>query len=150
MAEQTQTYDKDDKRKYLDFLQGVITRMNGNSFLIKGWAITLITALFALAAKDARYDFVYIGAIAVPIFWGLDAYYLSLEKRYRDVYEKFVANTDGSKIPYNMKLDPTWGIKHARLWWLYCLVNKTIWPVYGAIIGISYFVLNLLTHKSIC
>lgn len=42
------------KLKHLEFLQNVITRMNSNSFMIKGWAITLVSALFVLAAKDAN------------------------------------------------------------------------------------------------
>ena len=31
----------ENKRKHLEFIQQVITRMNANSFLIKGWAVTL-------------------------------------------------------------------------------------------------------------
>ncbi len=34
--------------KHLEFLQAVITRMAGNSFLIKGWSVTLVAALLAL------------------------------------------------------------------------------------------------------
>ena len=33
---------------------------NVNSFLLKGWAVTLISALFALAAKDANIRYVFI------------------------------------------------------------------------------------------
>jgi hypothetical protein len=36
----------ENKRKHLEFIQGVITRMNTSSFLIKGWTITLVSALF--------------------------------------------------------------------------------------------------------
>jgi hypothetical protein len=42
------------KLKHLEFIQNVITRMNTNSFLIKVWVATLVSALFALAAKDAN------------------------------------------------------------------------------------------------
>jgi hypothetical protein len=41
-----------DKHEHLEFLQAAINRMAGNLFLLKGWTITLIAALFALAAKD--------------------------------------------------------------------------------------------------
>lgn len=41
----------ENKLKHLDFLQLVITRMNVNSFSLKGWAVTLVSALFAFAAK---------------------------------------------------------------------------------------------------
>jgi hypothetical protein len=42
------------KLKHLEFIQGVISRMASNLFLLKGWTITLIAALFALAAKDSK------------------------------------------------------------------------------------------------
>ena len=39
---------------HLQMIQAVITRMAGNSFLIKGWSVTLVAALFALAAADTE------------------------------------------------------------------------------------------------
>ena len=42
-----------DPNKYLEFIQQTITRMANNSFLLKGWTVTLSAAIFALAAKDA-------------------------------------------------------------------------------------------------
>ena len=47
------------KMKHLEFIQNVITRMNSNSFLIKGWAITLVSALFALAANGSNIHYVF-------------------------------------------------------------------------------------------
>ena len=47
-------YSSDEnQRKHLDIIQGVITRLAGNSFSIKTWAVGLITVLGGLAAKDA-------------------------------------------------------------------------------------------------
>ena len=42
----------EDKRKHLELVQGVINRMAGNSFMLKGWAVTLVAGIFALAGKD--------------------------------------------------------------------------------------------------
>ena len=33
----------ENKLKHLEFIQNIITRMNSNSFVIKGWSITLVT-----------------------------------------------------------------------------------------------------------
>jgi hypothetical protein len=41
----------DNKIKHLEFIQGVITRMNANSFQIKGWSVTITAALLALYAS---------------------------------------------------------------------------------------------------
>jgi len=62
----------ENKRKHLEFIQNIITRMNANSFMIKGWTITLVSALFALAAKDANMNYVLISYIVLPVFWILD------------------------------------------------------------------------------
>ena len=47
----------EDRRKHLELIQGVITRLAGNSFSIKSWAVGLITVLGSLAAKDADLRF---------------------------------------------------------------------------------------------
>lgn len=90
------------KLKHLEFIQNVITRMNSNSFLIKGWAITLVSALFALAAKDANINYVLISYIVIPVFWVLDGFYISRERQYRDLYSA-VAKTPENAIDFNME-----------------------------------------------
>ena len=77
----------EDKQKHLEFIQQVISRMNANSFLIKGWTVTLVAALFALAAKDANQKFFIIAYLPIPVFWYLDAYFLSQERKYRQLYD---------------------------------------------------------------
>lgn len=42
----------ENKHKYLEFLQSVINRMASNSFMLKGWAVTLVAGIFVLAGKD--------------------------------------------------------------------------------------------------
>lgn len=74
------------KQKHLEFIQTVINRMASNSFLLKGWAITLVAALFALSAKDTDKAYIFIAYIPVVIFWILDGYFLSQERLYCDLY----------------------------------------------------------------
>ena len=75
------------KLKHLEFIQNVITRMNTNSFLLKGWAVTLISAVFALAAKDANLEYILVTYIAIPTFWLLDGFFISIERQYRKLYD---------------------------------------------------------------
>ncbi len=72
--------------KHLEFIQGVINRHNSNSFTLKGWSITLISALFALSGAISEPNVVLIGLIPVILFWGLDAFYLSKERCFVDLY----------------------------------------------------------------
>jgi len=84
---------------HLTLIQGVITRLAGNSFLIKGWAVTLVSALSAFAAKDADRDIAWVGVGAAVIFAGLDAMYLATERAYRDLYKDVL---DGRKTSFDM------------------------------------------------
>jgi hypothetical protein len=91
----------DNKRKHLDFIQSVITRMNSNSFLLKGWTVTLVAALFAFAAKEAKPAFALITYLPIPIFWYLDAFYLSQERQYIALYNK-VRSIEEEDIDFDM------------------------------------------------
>jgi hypothetical protein len=78
----------ENKRKHLDFIQNTITRMSHNSFLLKGWAVTLVGALFALSQKDISGGITVIAILLTMMFWGLDAYYLSKEHLFRLLYDE--------------------------------------------------------------
>jgi len=69
-------------------IQGVITRMASNSFMLKGWAVTLVAGTFVLSAKDSNSLFFLIAYIPILMFWVLDSYYLQLERKYRVLYNK--------------------------------------------------------------
>ena len=75
-----------EKLKHLEFIQNVITRMNTNSFQIKGWTITIVSATLALYAATKNCCFVLIGILPTLLFWFLDANYLTLERRFRRLY----------------------------------------------------------------
>src|SRR2546422_493386 len=77
----------ENKLKHLDFIQAVISRMGSNSFLVKGWAVTLVAALFALAAKDSNVRFVYVAYLPVLAFWSLDTFFLRQARLYRNLYD---------------------------------------------------------------
>lgn len=76
------------KLKHLDFIQNAITCMAHNSFLLKGWAVTLVGALFALSSKDISGGITLIAILLTVMFWALDAYYLSKEHMFRLLYDE--------------------------------------------------------------
>lgn len=82
----------EDKRKHLDLLQGAISRMASNSFLLKGWSVTLATALFGLSTKEAKPELALLALLPIMSFWGLDAYYLALERTFRQLYKTATVN----------------------------------------------------------
>lgn len=70
----------DNKRAHLEMIQGIINRMGANSFLLKGWTITLVAALFALAQKESNSAYMFLAYFPAIIFWVLDGYYLWQER----------------------------------------------------------------------
>ena len=75
------------KIAHLQMIQAVVMRMAGNSFMVKGWTVTLVTALFALAAADVNRFFVYVACLPAVMFWVLDAYFLRQELLFRKLYD---------------------------------------------------------------
>jgi len=84
----------DEKIKHLEFIQNIITRMNTNSFQIKEWAVTLVSALLAVFASTQKNSFVLIAIFPAVVFWFLDAYYLMQERKFRGLYKDVAEVTD--------------------------------------------------------
>ena len=96
--------------KSLDFLQSIISRLAGNSFQMKTWNVALATAAIGfVTAKDSRPNMAVLAVIPSLAFWGLDAYYLALEKLFRARYE-----LASEQIEPSFNLSP--GTVDARKW----------------------------------
>jgi len=80
--------DREVLHKEIDLIQGCITRMAQNSFLIKGWALTIVTIVLALTEKTIDSIYLWL-VILIPLlsFWYLDAFFLQTERMYRKMYE---------------------------------------------------------------
>lgn len=86
------------KIRYLEMIQNIMTRMSTNSFMLKGWSVTLIAGIFALSAKESNPMYFLLAYVPVILFWFLDAYYLMIERQYKHLYdlstEKGVSDID--------------------------------------------------------
>ncbi len=125
--------------KHLEFIQATAARMAGNSFLMKGWTVTLVAALLALAAKDANRNFVFVGFLPAICFWGLDAYYLRQERIFRALYNACILpDTAVPMFSMDAKL-----VKGSVAGWLETLCAFVIFfyhaPVVASIVGAMYF-----------
>lgn len=74
--------------RYLEAIQRVIDRLSNTSFILKGWAVSLVAGLTALAASGTNQGYVLIAYIPIVVFWFLDAYYLMMERQYRGLFEE--------------------------------------------------------------
>lgn len=89
------------KIKHMEMIQGVVNRMASNSFALKGWTVTLVAGIFALASKDTEKMYFLVAYVPIIIFWGLDTYYLLQERLFRALYDK-VRNMKEDDIDFSM------------------------------------------------
>ena len=113
----------ENKIKHLEMLQNVISRMSNNSFLLKGWAITLLAGFYALSSKDTEKTYYLVTYIPIIAFWFLDSYYLYQEKRYRHLYDK-VRLLSEDKIDFSMNTVST-DHRALKKEYLECIFSKT-------------------------
>ena len=130
----------ENKLKHLEFIQTVINRMAGNCFMLKGWAITLVAALFALSAKDANHSYIFIAYFPVVIFWILNGYFLSQERLFRDLYDH-VRKLEESKIDFSMDTDPLKNIKNS---WARSIFSKTLSIFYLSLVGVMLIIIYFI------
>lgn len=133
---------EDRKLKHLEFIQQVISRMAGNLFYLRGWVITLIAGvLVLLTQKDIGYfPFAFLILIIV-IFWGYDAHFLALERKYRCLYDK-VRKMDEKDIDFSMSTDEFDVFKNNSIF--FCAISKTLMFFYGPILLSALYVVFFL------
>ena len=96
--------------KELDLIQSVIQRMANNSFMIKGWAITLFVGLISFFKLSKLSDII-LGICLLLIvfsFYYLDAFFLWTERKYRDLYKDVIQkrqNNDFNNL-YSLSTQP--------------------------------------------
>ena len=119
------------KLKHLEFVQQAINRMASNLFLLKGWTVTLIAAMFALAAKESKDAYFLLAYFPTVMFWLLDGYFLSQERRFRSLYAH-VAKVDDAAIDFSMDTQP-FKDTPPRNKWSHALFAPTLIIYYGVL-----------------
>ena len=131
----------EDVRQYLQMLQDIINRMASNSSNCKAWVITLFTAMSALMiGVEVMRQWVLVILFPIALFYYLDAYYLGLEKDYRNLEASFIkklrASEDCSTCVYDFNFTHADGYKKGEN------LNKGLmsiatWPLYSTLAAIS-------------
>jgi hypothetical protein len=130
----------EEKIAHLGFIQGVINRMGNNSFVIKGWTIALVAAIFALSSKDSNANFIFIATVPIVLFWMLDSYYLYQEKLFRGLYKEVANGSIGSNF-FTMSTDE---IKKKTSPMMFFLFTVSVFPFYLLIGGLLVFLATKL------
>lgn len=128
-------------QSHLNILQSVINRMAANSVSVKAWCVTLVSAILILGADKGKSDYVWIAIIPTFLFLTLDAYYLALEKEFRNSYKKFVRRLHSGTLNSHelFEINPSGNHKKELL---NSLFSISVLPFYLTLIGMIYLTAN--------
>ncbi len=129
----------ENKLKHLEFIQSTINRMSTNSFIVKGWTITLVALIFTTSLSKINGYQIFILFIPVLMFWILDGFFLSREKSFRSLFS-YVRKLKVEEIDFSMD---TSKFKKGRNSWFYTLFSHTIMIFYVTLI-LSILIINYL------
>ncbi len=131
--------------KHLELIQGVINRLAGNSFSMKGWSIAVVTGAIALLGGQGA-PFVGLAFAPAVVFWALDAYYLWQEQLFRDLYNAASTideNDDATASIELFSMTPR-PVPGQRSWWN-AAKSPTILPLHLAIV-LMVLTAAVITH----
>ena len=126
-----------DKKEHLKMIEDIITRMASNSFQLKGWAISLISAILVFANLKNETSFIWVAVLPIIVFWILDAFYLQLERKYRELYkmvqQDYINNTNKVSI-FDMNTN------NIKVCCLFCIMfSRSVVPIYLVILIATIF-----------
>ena len=110
--------------------------MANNSFLLKGWSVTIVGGLLAFSFKEIEPLSVAIPLTVLVFFWLLDGYYLSQERRFVKLYDQ-VRVKDAAEIDFSMDRKP---FRHG-VSWIGCSFSTTIALFYGGLLVVYVVIL---------
>lgn len=119
----------DIKIAHLEMIQGVIGRMATDSQTLKTLTITITAAIIALAQASGGTTpkLALLGIVPTFIFWYLTAYYLQVERAYRELYN--AVRWDEDVDVFSMEWRP-FKKKAGNL--MFLAFRPTVFLIYGA------------------
>ena len=137
--------------KEIDLIQNCIERMAKNSFMIKGWSLTIFAGILAFLNGDLLKNQLLIAcALIIPFigFWYIDSCFLLTEKCYRSLYKQALSKRKAGSREAQYDLDPC-GFKNTcgGLWNSFW--SKTLICFYGTQILIVSIIILYSIYYSI-
>ena len=134
MSNELDNIQVEELHKEIDLIQGCINRMANNSFLLKGWLVSIIAVVVTLSLDEMNKFVITLMVIMITIsFWYLDSYFLRMEKLYRKMYEWVLENRKQGNRDFQYDLNPhRFDTQVERVSYIMC--SKTMRWFYGIII----------------
>jgi hypothetical protein len=88
---------------HLNMVQGIISRLAGHSATVKTFTLTIAAAIVAVAFEKNLPTLLWAGAVVTAMFGLLDAYYLTVEKCFRSLYEEICARPWSQAFDFSIR-----------------------------------------------
>lgn len=101
--------DKEGLYKEIDLIQGCINRMSQNSFMLKGWALTVFAGVTAFTKGEnlsSLLTIIFTMIVPYTCFWLLDSFFLQTEKKYRRLYNMVITKRKAGDLEGQFDLNP--------------------------------------------
>jgi len=130
-------------QSHLSITQSVIQRMAMNSSSCKAWSITVVSAILVIVADKSKPQYALLAIIPNILFLVLDAYYLSLEKMFRNSYNDFIEKLHKNRIDSS---DLFAVVPKGKLFKTFfkSILSFSIWPFY-----LTLFIMIILAKEII-
>jgi hypothetical protein len=123
-------------QSHLTILQSVVQRMAANSASAKVSCITLVSAILVIVADKSKPQYAWLALLPTSLFLALDAYYLSLERAFRDSYNTFVTKLHERTLTQEdmFVVAPLHRFPNV----VTSLGSFSVWPFYGTLLVLIY------------
>lgn len=137
----------ENKRKHLEMIQTIISRMSSNSFYLKGLCVTIVAAICALAVVRSNAIIYLLLLPPIVSLWMIDAHYLHQEKLFRALYNK-VRIQQEEEVDFSMDTIP---FKRVTPNWFICFLwNWSTTGFYLPFAVISPVLFYIATQPELC
>ena len=116
----------EERIKHLEFIQAAISRYANSAFLVRGWALTIVAAIFAVVSTRFEPQLAAVALVPLLTFWVLDGFFLWQERLHRELYEdvrKPTSTVSSMSMDARAYLD--------RKTWFGAIWSKTLILFYG-------------------
>lgn len=127
-------YDSPAALHHMNTLQMIINRMAINSATCKTWSIMLLSTIAFLFANTKASTLILLAFVPWCLFLCFDAYYLAMERRFRNDYKALAEGlrTEGIELAQLFEIHAA--SRKEQILALFCAMRSlSIWPVYGAL-----------------
>lgn len=128
-------------QSHLTIIQNVIQRMAANSNSSKTWCVTIVSAILVTIADKQKPELAWLCIIPILLFCALDAYYLGLEKGFRESYNDFIKKLHEGKLSH----EDLFAVRPKGKMFchnLEALLSFSVWAFYLTLLGlvtVAYF-----------